>query len=641
LLAAVVVLAAPQAFAARNRVPISSYDDDPFVASSAAEVLGRWGFGSDEHGKLVLWSDIVAIEEEPYVYRADPDTGEYHAIAWNPWLPQLRWANGSGDFLFPGEERFPFLAVQRDSAGDVVYDEGLQVWLPQELRLGMTTAFEAATSVKHAGEAWSGRAIAWGEEGRLFINAHTFIDLNAFYSPSSRSLFFGVLPYRLAEDPGDGPVRIFETATSWDIAAHESGHALHAALKPNRDGTDLGYRTWSESFGDQFAMWTSLRDRSRVKELLAATGGDLAQSNAVTRVGEVHAAMTGQGTALRDAFHAKTVSSTTTQMHDRSEVLTGAAYDVFLALYEAKRARRGPAAAVRRAARVLGRFLVRAADFTPENRMTLEDVAKAYLKVDEELFGGRHRELLVEQLTWRELLDADSLTEWLEHESSLPDLFLPPGSPDDAVHQLVSGNLDRLGLGPHVGLLVQSVTAAHRARRGVGPVHTIVRVQLTLGRDANAFPLANHGILVFDETGRLIEYHTPIPPDDASGPGADARAGGGDRAGASPSRRAGARGGAENRLGGLEVRALIADIHELTRAREARPDRADRSPASVALVTSEHGRLAVEARELRGHGMDEHVVVFTLEHPEGERREVVVPPVPPQKRIALPAGALD
>jgi hypothetical protein len=98
-------------------------------------------------------------------------------------------------------------------------------------------------------------------------------------------------------------------------------------------------------------------------------------------MGEAFAALVGQGTGLRDAFHDKNVSDTSPEIHDRSEVLTGALYDLFLNIYGGLRRDHGPAGALKRAGRILGTFLVRVADFTPENRMTLEDVAKAYLKV--------------------------------------------------------------------------------------------------------------------------------------------------------------------------------------------------------------------------------------------------------------------
>src|SRR5262249_23693087 len=157
-----------------------------------------------------------------------------------------------------------------------------------------------------------------------------YIDFNAFYSSAIKAVFLGVVPYRL---PGEPQIKMFETATSWEIAAHESGHALHDVLKPNIDQGDLGYNTWGESFGDQTEMWASLRDPRRVRAVLAETSGNLYSSNSLSRICEAFAALVGHGTGLRDAFQDKKISDTTDEVHNRSEVLTGAAYKVFTFIY--------------------------------------------------------------------------------------------------------------------------------------------------------------------------------------------------------------------------------------------------------------------------------------------------------------------
>ena len=82
-------------------------------------------------------------------------------------------------------------------------------------------------------------------------------------------------------------------------------------LKPNNDQSDVGFRTWGESFADQTEMWTSLRDPGRVRAVLADTNGDLSGSNALSRIGEAFGALTG-GTSLRDAVNDFTVSTTLT-----------------------------------------------------------------------------------------------------------------------------------------------------------------------------------------------------------------------------------------------------------------------------------------------------------------------------------------
>ncbi len=507
-----------QTFSLRDLfIPISSYDDDPYVKDSIVERVNGSRFDRGEDGRPILSSNVILQEDEPVIYRQHTPNGDFEAFAWNPWSPEMRLSNDAGNFMFTAEERFPLHRVERGADGKIVLKDGLQVWLPQNLHRGMTTAFEAVNAAKDAVEFWSGRELAWGKDGKLLINTHAFIDFNAFYSPTSGGLFFGVVPYRRAGQE----IRMFEMATSWEIAAHEAGHALERALKPNNRLIDPGNRTWSESFGDQIAMWASLRDPDRVSSLLADTGGDLNQSSALTRIGEALGGLLGEDVELRDAFHNKKVSDTTTEIHDRSEVLTGAVYKFFVKVYEGLRTEHNAEEALRKSSEIMGIFATRANDFTPENSVTLEDVAKAYLKVDMEFFNLRYHAILLEEFTRREIFDADSVSEWIEHESAIPNLHLPPRATDEKVEKLVQENLEKLGIGPDFGLKLQSVTPGNRLKKTKGLKETIVRVQLTQGRGVDATPLDNHGILVFRANGTLADYHSPLPSGNNPSPLAD------------------------------------------------------------------------------------------------------------------------
>jgi hypothetical protein len=579
---------------------ISSYDDDPFVADSVVERLADSRFGKDENGRLILRGGQVWVEDEPFIYRQDAKTGKFLPFATNPW--PLPAANADDDFTFPDEARFPLHLIERDEAGKPVLDErGLQLWKPRDLRRGMATAFEAANAAKDAAEFWSGRELPWGDNGRLGINTHSFIAFNAFFSPSSRALFFGVVPHRLPGEPSSAPVKMFETATSWEIAAHEAGHALHAELKPNHDLTDRGYHTWSESFSDQMAMWASLRDSDRLSSLLAETNGDLNQSNSLTRLCESLAALTGEGTGLRDAFHDKKVSDTSPEQHDRSEVFTGAAYKIFLKIYDELKAERGAEEALTQAGQIMGFFATRANDYMPENQTTLEDVAKAYLKVDKEFFDYRYHAALVDEFTRREIFDAESVAEWRAHEAATPMLWLHPRWQDDKVEQMLRANIDKLGIEPGFGLKLQSVTRVNHLRRGIGPTQTIVRAQLTQGRGDGATPLDNHGILVFGASGMLTYYCAPLPPGDDASPRPEAFA-------------------------QAQATALISQARQIS---------LDERGAPLSIVRGSDGRLTVEARVMRGEGLNAHMQVFTLDNPRGERREIIIPPVPPDKGIRI------
>ena len=567
-------------------IPISTYRDDPFVAESAIEQMAAAKFSLDEFGRRVLQSNLVTITEESKIYRRD-NTNLLKPFAWNPW-PIVVTSNQQGDFRFPNEARFPLHLADRDAEGKVILRDGLQVWTPRDLRLGDTTAFAAAHAAKAAADSWAGRDIAWGVNGTLDIEAHSFIDFNAFYSPASRSLFFAVVPYRL---PGQTDVKIFETVTAWEMVAHECGHALHDALKPNAVHGEPGYGTWSESFGDQMAMWSSLRNQDRVRNLLAETGGNLNQSNSLTRMVEAFAALTGKGTGIRDAFHDKKVSETTDEIHQRSEVLTGAAYQIFLTIYDQLKRGRSAEEAMRQAGQIMGIFLAHSTNYTPENYLTLEDVAKAYLKADKEFFGSRYHNVLVDEFTQREIFDANSEHEWLVHEDSLPYIYFSRQSSDQDVEELLQANANILGIGQDFGLKLQSMVRDNHFGQ------TIVRAQLTLGQDGIATPLDNHAILVFRADGSLADYHAPLQPY----PSFQARE-------------------------TAQFRSLISQAKRL---------RLDKHGVPLSFVRKANGRWTTESRVLRGEGLNSYLEVFTPENPRGQRRVILIPPVPPDKRLHI------
>lgn len=580
-----------------SNIKISSYTDDPFVAESNIGRLEALAFGQDSDSHPSLSGDRVSMIEEDTVYREqrpnESNPGTFTKFAWNPWPIDSR-SNTKGNFNFTGETRFPLHEVERGSDGKPILKDGLQVWTPRDLHLGTTTAFAASNAARDAAESWAGRDIAWGNNNVLEIESHIIIDLNAFYSPSARMIFLGVVPYHR---PGQTAVWMFETATSWELVAHECGHALLDTLKPNANEVDLGYNTWGESFADQTEMWASLRDPRRVRAVLAETSGNLYTSNSLTRLCEAFAALSGHGTGIRDAFHNKKISDTTDETHDRSEVLTGAAYKVFTLIYdELKNGRGNEQSALTEAGDIMGVFLVHLTDCTPENQLTLEDLGKAYLKVDKELYGGRYRNMFVNEFSNREIFNAGSVGEWIAHEAAVPDLRLPGNVSEKKVDRLVQANLNKLGIGQDFGLKLQSVTRDGRFGQ------TIVRVQLTDGRGSDAPLLENHGILTFRADGTLADYHSPLPSDDSSQATIQMQARG---------------------------QALMS---------AARGLRIDQHGAPLSIVRRPDGQLSIEARVMRTSGIYCWVEVFTLEHPEGERREVIIPTIPGKINGVQPSG---
>ncbi len=576
-----------------SSIKVSEYQDDPFVAESYIGRVDSSRFTTDSNGHPLMTCDRVSMINESWIYKKSP-AGEFEKFAWNPW-PQEGTSNEKGNFRFPDEPRFPLHQPERDADGKIVMRDGLQVWKPLDHHLGINTAFAASNAVIDAAEFWAGRDLSWGVNGLLEIESHVFLDFNAFYSPSAKQLFFGVSAYRLK---GETDIKIFQTASSRDMAAHEAGHAVHHVLKPNAVLFDLGWEYWGESFGDQMAMWSSLRDPKRVRDVLDETSGNLYTSNSLSRIAEAFAALVGSGTGVRDSFNDDKVSTTTDEEHDRSGVLTGAAYTVFTQVYDKLKSENGldEHKALAKAGEIMGKILVLSADYTPENSMTLEDVCKAYLKVDKELYGGQYRSLFASEFTRRELFDANSVAEWMAHEAAMPDVRLPRRAKHRNIDNLIQASLDELGIGPDFGLKLQSVT------RDSFSGQTIVRVQLTDGRESDAPLLNNHGILTFRPDGTLADYYSPLPSE-----------------------------------GGSQMRAQSI-AHAMTLVNQARQFGLDHRGGLLSIVREPDGRLAVEARVIRSEGLNCWAEVFSLRHPEGERRKVIVPTIPGNLRGAQPNG---
>jgi hypothetical protein len=184
----------------------------------------------------------------------------------------------------------------------------------------------------------------------------------------------------------------------------------------------------------------------------------------------------------------------------------------------------------------------------------------------------------------------------MAHEAAVPNLTLPRRASSEKVNKLVQANLDRLGIGPDFGLKLQSVTRENRFGR------RIVRVQLTEGRASDAPLFGNHGILVFRPDGTLADYYSPLPSEGASQVQAQS---------------------------GAQTRSLVT---------LARRIGLDRRGGLLSIVRRADGQLAVEARVMRSDGIHCWIEAFTMQHPEGERREAIVPTVPGNLSGIQPSG---
>jgi len=230
---------------------------------------------------------------------------------------------------------------------------------------------------------------------RLIPSAGT--DLNAYYDRQSCSFF----TYQT-----NG--RTTRTGASTDVVAHEVGHALLDAIRPDLWDIALPeHGAFHESFGDCIAIVTALGDAETRRALLRATR-DLSRANFVEAMMEDLAA------GVRRAFGPGEPSSRprralnrfrwqapsllptsggpsvlTGEVHSFSQVFTACFYDVIRRIFRASPRR--DEAALAATADTAGRILIQGTRTAVEQLRFFRAVGEAMLQVDAASNGGANQ----------------------------------------------------------------------------------------------------------------------------------------------------------------------------------------------------------------------------------------------------------
>ena len=151
-----------------------------------------------------------------------------------------------------------------------------QVYPPDSKNYAIWTAREAALRAVAAFEACAGPIKAWqGARSTLPLHPDAGTDLNAYYDRTNISFF---------ENPVGGAT--FYSGASEDVVAHETGHAILDALKPDLwDAAMTEIGAFHEGFGDCVAIITALADQQNRIALLKADP-KLAGANPVEALAE-------------------------------------------------------------------------------------------------------------------------------------------------------------------------------------------------------------------------------------------------------------------------------------------------------------------------------------------------------------------
>src|SRR6516164_721342 len=284
---------------------------------------------------------------------------------------------------------------------------------------------------------------------RLRIYPHALRAKNAYYSPERKALLLGYFTASGSNAGTSLPGGVVFTATSHDIVAHETTHALLDGLHRRfREATNPDVFAFHEAFADIVALFQHFTLPEALRHQIAETRGDLEKQNLLGQLAVQFGEATGRYGALRDYIGKvvkvkagrddesdgngesddaepsdpakprekeiwvrqepkRTDYESATEAHDRGAVLVAAVFDAFLQVYRRRTldlvrlATAGtgilPKGAIsadlvgrlaREASKVAGQFLsicIRALDYCPPVDLTFGEYLRALITADADL----------------------------------------------------------------------------------------------------------------------------------------------------------------------------------------------------------------------------------------------------------------
>ncbi len=279
-------------------IPFHVYFQDPLVAASDPALAFDTNF-------LVPW--------EPGLTDG-PTSARFAVVDYNAdtesLVPPAKWRPDRRVFVGPNDE-----PLDREHASTIQFHQ-VSVWAIVQRALDF---FESGFGL--------GRRIPWAFDGnRLIIVPHAGYGENAYYDRRSKSLQF----YYFER----GEQRI-DTCLSTDIINHEFGHAVLDGIRPSyMEALFPETAAFHEFVGDLTAILLTFRNNEFRKAIGKRTGGDLSGDNALASIAEEFGKHVSDRPYLRSGLSKLTMADVAGDQrpHRVSEVLTGAMFDIVLAL---------------------------------------------------------------------------------------------------------------------------------------------------------------------------------------------------------------------------------------------------------------------------------------------------------------------
>jgi hypothetical protein len=257
-----------------------------------------------------------------------------------------------------------------------------------------------------------GAALPWqwntgGNTDVLSVFPRAGVTQNAFYSRNQKALKFFFF------DSGTPPQTIF-TCRSFDIVAHECGHAVLDALKPGWLLTGNPPQTGGlhESFGDMTAIFLALGQLDQCEAIIAQTKASLHAKSFLADLAEQFGLALGRPNGLRNADNNLKLSEVGTEVHAISQVMTGGVFDVLADIFALERnpARRDDAAVLHDVGEYVASLVLRAYRNAPATAATYADVVNKMLSlVGSDGKPVQYRQSIVNRFSFREVVSPSAM----------------------------------------------------------------------------------------------------------------------------------------------------------------------------------------------------------------------------------------
>jgi len=241
----------------------------------------------------------------------------------------------------------------------------------------------------------------WGTEP-ISVYPRAGLDANAYYSRNDKALRFYYF-----HPAGNELNPLVYTCRSFDIVAHEVGHAVLDSLKPGFLSSSWHPQTGGlhESFGDLTTIFTMLAQMDFCEAIIVESKADLHTKSFFPALAEQFGEALGRPMGLRNADNNLKLSDVSTQVHDISRVFTGAIYDILADYFEKYQdpGQFDQAESLFRIGKYLTSLVIVAIFQGPDANATYADIANKMIELE---VDNERKEIIREQFRKREILDA-------------------------------------------------------------------------------------------------------------------------------------------------------------------------------------------------------------------------------------------